>query len=86
MTITSLSFINEKLYYFIDIFGFCPLNLCFNIEEISDKLGTLDNDIFSSVNKDAAKIGSAEFLDPLIFIFPLRESPPVISILSIVII
>ncbi len=31
----NLALLNEKLYYFIDIFGFCPLNLCFNIEEIS---------------------------------------------------
>ena len=69
-------------FFFLFIFTFKDFNNSI-IEKISDRLGTLDTDIFSSVNKEAAKIGSAEFLDPLILIFPLRDFPPVISILSI---
>ena len=67
------------------IFTFNDFNKS-SIEKISDRFGTLETEIFSSVNKEAAKIGSAEFFDPLILIFPLRDFHPIISILSIVII
>ena len=76
--------IKSILSLLLFIFTFKDFNKS-SIEKISDRLGTFETDILSWVNKDAAKIGSAEFLDPLILIFPWRDFPPVISILSIVI-
>ena len=53
------------------------------IEKISDKLGILFNLTIEFVKSVEARIGSAEFFDPLILIFPLRGFPPNISITSI---
>ena len=53
------------------------------IEKISDKLGILVNLTVEFVRSVEARIGSAEFFDPLILIFPLRGFPPNISITSI---
>ena len=71
------------------IFFFFLVTVTFNdsrsfiMEFISDRYGIFDIDITSSVSKEAAIIGSAEFFAPLIFTSPIKGLPPIIWILSI---
>jgi len=52
-------------------------------KNVSVNFGTLEIEIFLSVNKQVAKIDKEEFFDPLISTLPKSGLPPCIDIFSI---